>query len=122
MKLISLTRGSGEFFYAHSKMVHGSGKETIILILLVLIAVKLFFPRLISGFTRMNMSSINTTGTGKEPNMFWALKNELKCVPGPGADADDFNRTDKSGGVCGSQKFVADQMRNWQYADSAGMA
>jgi hypothetical protein len=103
-------------------MVHGSGKETIILILLVLIAVKLFFPRLISGFTRMNMSSINTTGTGVEPNMFWALKNDLNCTAGPGADADYYARSDNPGGVCGGQKFVADQMRNWQYSDSAGKA
>jgi hypothetical protein len=100
-------------------MVHGSSKETIILILLALVFVKLFFPRLISGFTRMNMSDISTTGTGKDPNMFWALKNELKCVPGPGADADYYQRSDNPGGVCGGQKFVADQMRNWKYADSS---
>ena len=79
----------------------------------------MFFPKLLSGVSRFSMADINTTGTGQDPNMFWALKNDLKCVPGPGAEADYFNRSDKSGGVCGGQKFVADQMRNWQYADSA---
>lgn len=78
----------------------------------------MFFPKLISGFQRINITSdINTTGTGKDPNMFWALKNDLKCVPGPGPDSDYYNRSDSSGGVCGGQKFVADQMRNWKYAD-----
>jgi hypothetical protein len=100
-------------------MVHGSSKETIILILLALIFVKMFFPKLISGFSRMSIADISTTGTGKEPNMFWALKNDLKCTAGPGPDADYYARSDHPGGVCGGQKFVADQMRNWQYSDSA---
>jgi hypothetical protein len=101
-------------------MAQGSStKETIILVLLVLVFVKLFFPKLLAGVSRFKMADINTTGTGKEPNMFWALKNDLECVTGPGPQADYYARSDKPGGVCGGQQFVNDQMRKWQYSDSA---
>jgi hypothetical protein len=101
-------------------MAHGSTKETIMLILIVLVFVKLFFPKLLAGVSRFKMADINTTGTGKDPNMFWALKNDLDCVAGgAGPNADYYARSDKSGGVCGGQQFVNDQMRKWQYAEGA---
>lgn len=101
----------------YSKMA--STKENIILILLVLVFVKLFFPSLLSGVSKFRMYDINTTGTGKDPNMFWALKNKLECTAGPGPNADYYSRSDNPGGVCDGQKFVSDQMRNWKYADSS---
>lgn len=102
-------------------MAHNN-RETIVLILLVLIFVKLFFPKLLNGISRFRMAEINTVGTGRDPNMFWALKNDLECVAGgAGPQADYYARSDKPGGVCGGQKFVNEQMRKWQYADSAKM-
>lgn len=100
-------------------MAHGSTKETIMLILIVLMFIKIFFPKLFSGISRFRMMDINTTGTGQDPNMFWALKNELDCTTGPGPKADYYSRSDKPGGVCGGQQFVNDQMRKWQYAEGA---
>jgi hypothetical protein len=84
----------------------------LIIVLLALIFVKMYFPSLVSKYAPLNI-----TGTSQEPGDFFKLKNSLKCTPGPSADADYYSRTDTSGGVCGGQKFVNDQMRKFNIAD-----
>lgn len=86
--------------------------DTIILILLVLIFVKLFFPRLISGFA-LTPYALDIQGTGKEPNEFWKLPVDMKCTPGPSKDSAYYS-TEHAGGVCGDGQFVNQQMKNYK--------
>lgn len=88
--------------------------EIIILVLISLIFIKLFFPSVVSKYTG---APINITGTGAQPGDFFSLANNLGCVPGPSGTAAYFNRTDHTGGVCGDQQFVNDQMRKYNIVD-----
>ncbi len=90
--------------------------DTIILVLLVLIFVKLFFPRLISGFSGVALQpyALDIQGTGKEPSDFFNLPVDLKCTPGPSADADYYTKDLTPGGVCGGGQFVNQQMKNYK--------
>jgi hypothetical protein len=83
--------------------------DTIILVLVALIFVKLFFPRLVSGF-----AEINIQGTGQEPSDFWKLKDSLTCVPGPSKDSAYYSSSEGPGGICGDGKFVNQQMKNYK--------
>jgi hypothetical protein len=83
--------------------------DTILLVLVVLIFVKLFFPRLISGF-----ADISIQGTGKEPSDFWKLQNSLKCTPGPSNDSAYYSSNEGPGGICGDGQFVNQQMKNYK--------
>ena len=85
----------------------------LIIILLVLIVIKLFFPKLISKFAELNIS-----GTGLEPSSFFDLKTNIACVPGPGPKADYYSRTDDSYGICGGQQAVNDAMRKYTINDN----
>lgn len=89
--------------------------DTIILILLVLIFIKLFFPKLISGFSsgRLAPYSLDIQGTGKEPNDFWNLPVNMKCTPGPSKDSAYYS-TERAGGICGDGQFVNQQMKNYK--------
>jgi len=87
--------------------------ESIILILVVLIALKLFFPTLISTFG----APIRISGTGKEPKEMWNLKNDMACTVGPGAKADFYSRSDRPGGVCNAQEFVNNQQEKYSILD-----
>ena len=89
--------------------------DLIIVILLSLIFVKLFFPRLVSGFGSMSLRpySYDITGTNKEPGDFFKLPVDMKCTPGPSADADYYT-TETSGGICGGGQFVNQQMKNYK--------
>lgn len=88
--------------------------DTIILILLILIFIKLFFPKVISGFN-MNMSpySLNIQGTGKNPGDFFNLPVDMKCTPGPSKDSAYYS-TEHPGGICGDGEFVNQQMKNYK--------
>lgn len=89
--------------------------DVVILVLLLLIFVKLFFPRLISGFGGVNLRpySYDIQGTGKAPGDFFNLPVDLKCTPGPSADADYYT-TERTGGICGGGNFVNQQMKNYK--------
>jgi hypothetical protein len=89
--------------------------DTIILFLLVLIFVKLFFPRFVSGFTgkAFRPYEYDVTGTGKEPGDFFKLPVDMKCTPGPSKDADYYT-TETAGGICGGGQFVNQQMKNYK--------
>ena len=89
--------------------------DTIIVVLLVLIFVKLYFPRLISGFGNMNLTpySYDIQGTGKEPGDFFKLPVDLKCTPGPSKDSSYYS-TETPGGICGDGMFVNQQMKNYK--------
>lgn len=90
--------------------------DVIILILLALIFVKLFFPRVISGFSGLQLRPYSYDvqgGTGKEPGDFFKLPVDLKCTPGPSGDADYYT-TETTGGICGGGKFVNEQMKNYK--------
>jgi hypothetical protein len=88
--------------------------DTIIVFLLVLIFVKLYFPKLISNFS-MNMKpySYDIQGTGNEPSDFFKLPVDLKCTPGPSKDSSYYS-TETSGGICGDGQFVNQQMKNYK--------
>ena len=86
--------------------------DTIILVLLVLIFLKLFFPKLISGF-QLTPYALDIQGTGKEPSEFWNLPVEMKCTPGPSKDSSYYS-TERAGGVCGDGQFVNQQMKNYK--------
>ncbi len=88
--------------------------DTIILVLLILIFVKLFFPRLISGFSGVSLSpyELNIKGTGKEPGEFFNLPVDMKCTPGPSKDSSYYS-TERSGGICGDGEFVNQQMKKY---------
>jgi hypothetical protein len=88
--------------------------DTIIVFLLVLIFVKLYFPKLISNFS-MNMKpySYDIQGTGAEPSDFFKLPVDLKCTPGPSKDSSYYS-TETSGGICGDGQFVNQQMKNYK--------
>lgn len=86
--------------------------DLIIVVLLVLIFVKLFFPRLVSGFS-LKPYAYDIQGTGKEPGDFFKLPVDMKCTPGPSADADYYT-TETSGGICGGSQFVNQQMKNYK--------
>lgn len=89
--------------------------DTIIVVLLVLIFIKLYFPRLISGFGNMNLTpySYDIQGTGKEPGDFFKLPVDLKCTPGPSKDSSYYS-TETPGGICGDGMFVNQQMKNYK--------
>jgi hypothetical protein len=89
--------------------------DTIIVILLVLIFIKLYFPRLISNFGNMNLTpySYDIQGTGKEPGDFFKLPVDLKCTPGPSKDSAYYS-TETPGGICGDGMFVNQQMKNYK--------
>ena len=89
--------------------------DTIIVALLVLIFIKLYFPRLISGFGNMNLRpySYDIQGTGKEPGDFFKLPVDMKCTPGPSQDAAYYS-TETPGGICGDGMFVNQQMKNYK--------
>lgn len=93
----------------------GGQYDLIIVVLLALIFVKLFFPRLVSGFSGFSLKpySYDIKGTGKEPGDFFKLPVDMKCTPGPSSDADYYT-TEHSGGICGGGKFVNDQMKNYK--------
>jgi len=83
--------------------------DTILLVLVALIFIKLFFPRLVSGFSELTIQ-----GTGTEPSEFWKLKDELKCVPGPSKDSAYYSSSEGPGGICGDGQFVNQQMKNYK--------
>ena len=89
--------------------------DTIIVILLVLIFIKLYFPRLISNFGGVNLRpySYDIQGTGKEPGEFFNLPVDLKCTPGPSKDSSYYS-TERPGGICGDGEFVNQQMKNYK--------
>lgn len=90
--------------------------DVIILILLGLIFVKLFFPRVISGFGSLQLRPYSYDvqgGTGKEPGDFFNLPVDLKCTPGPSKDSSYYS-TETSGGMCGDGEFVNQQMKNYK--------
>ncbi len=89
--------------------------DTIIVILLVLIFIKLYFPKFISGFGGMNLRpySYDIQGTGKEPGDFFKLPVDLKCTPGPSKDSSYYS-TETPGGICGDGMFVNQQMKNYK--------
>jgi hypothetical protein len=90
--------------------------DVIILVLLALIFVKLFFPRIISGFGGLQLRPYSYDvqgGTGKEPGDFFKLPVDLKCTPGPSGDADYYT-TETAGGICGGGQFVNEQMKNYK--------
>ena len=94
-------------------MSHGQ-YDTIIVILLTLIFVKLFFPRLISNFS-MNLKpySYDIQGTNQDPSDFFKLPVDMKCTPGPSKDSSYYS-TETSGGICGDGQFVNQQMKNYK--------
>jgi len=55
----------------------------------------------------------------KGPNSIFDIKNNLKCVPGPEADAAYYTQDLTPGGLCGDGSFVRNQMRD--YTISAGV-
>jgi hypothetical protein len=83
-------------------------RDTILLILVALIFVKLFFPRIISGF-----APIHIQGTGQQPSDFWNLKNSISCVPGPSKDSAYYSSSEGPGGICGDGQFVNQQMKKY---------
>lgn len=89
--------------------------DTIIVILLVLIFIKLYFPKFISGFSGVNLRpySYDIQGTGKEPGDFFKLPVDLKCTPGPSKDSSYYS-TETPGGICGDGMFVNQQMKNYK--------
>lgn len=90
--------------------------DTIILVLLILIFIKLFFPRLISGFSGPVLSpyDLNIQGTGKPPGDFFNLPVDLKCTPGPSKDSAYYSSSERPGGICGDGEFVNQQMKNYK--------
>lgn len=89
--------------------------DIVILVLLVLIFVKLFFPRLISTFGTMNLRpyTYDIQGTGKQPGEFFNLPVDMKCTPGPSKDSAYYS-TETPGGICGDGQFVNQQMKNYK--------
>lgn len=89
--------------------------DTIIVVLLVLIFIKMYFPKLISGFGGVNLRpySYDIQGTGKEPGDFFNLPVDLKCTPGPSKDSSYYT-TETPGGICGDGMFVNQQMKNYK--------
>lgn len=89
--------------------------DTIIVILLVLIFIKLYFPKLISGFSGVNLRPYNyeIQGTGQEPGDFFKLPVDMKCTPGPSKDSSYYS-TETPGGICGDGAFVNQQMKNYK--------
>lgn len=90
--------------------------DVVLLVLLLLIFVKLYFPRLISGYNSsisLRPYSYDIQGTGKAPGDFFNLPVDLRCTPGPSADADYYT-TERSGGMCGGGSFVNQQMKNYK--------
>lgn len=88
--------------------------DLIIVVLLFLIFVKLFFPRLVSGFSaHLKPYAYDIQGTGKAPGDFFKLPVEMKCTPGPSSDADYYT-TETTGGICGGSQFVNQQMKNYK--------
>jgi hypothetical protein len=89
--------------------------DTVIVILLALIFIKLYFPKLISGFSGVNLRpySYDIQGTGQEPGDFFKLPVDMKCTPGPSKDASYYS-TETPGGICGDGMFVNQQMKNYK--------
>ena len=89
--------------------------DLIIVVLLILIFLKLFFPRFVSGFNGFQLKpySYDIKGTDKEPGDFFKLPVDMKCTPGPSANADYYT-TERSGGICGGGQFVNQQMKNYK--------
>lgn len=92
--------------------------DTIILILLILIFVKLFFPKFISGFTGVKLTpyEYNIKGTGKPPGDFFKLPVDMKCTPGPSKESSYYS-TERAGGMCGDGEFVNQQMKNYMIVE-----
>lgn len=90
--------------------------DGIILVLLVLIFVKLFFPNFVSTFgsaTKLRPYAYDIQGTGNEPGDFFKLPVDLACTPGPSKDAAYYS-TETPGGICGDGRFVNQQMKNYK--------
>ena len=88
--------------------------DTIIVILLAMIFVKLYFPKLISNFS-MNLKpySYDIQGTNQAPGDFFKLPVDMKCTPGPSKDSSYYS-TETPGGICGDGQFVNQQMKNYK--------
>lgn len=89
--------------------------DTIIVILLFLIFIKLYFPRLISSFSGPALApyALEIQGTGKAPGDFFKLPVDMKCTPGPSKDSSYYS-TETAGGICGDGEFVNQQMKNYR--------
>lgn len=88
--------------------------DGIILVLLVLIFIKLFFPNLVSTFgtAKLRPYGYDIQGTGNEPSDFFKLPVDLSCTPGPSKEAA-YYATETPGGICGDGRFVNQQMKNY---------
>ncbi len=90
--------------------------DAMIVILLVLIFIKLYFPNVVSTFNavrQLRPYSYDVQGTGNEPGDFFKLPVDLKCTPGPSKDASYYS-TEAPGGICGDGMFVNQQMKNYK--------
>lgn len=86
--------------------------DTIIVVLLALIFVKLYFPKFVSGFN-LTPYALNIQGTGAQPGDFFKLPVNMKCTPGPSKDSAYYS-TEHAGGICGDGEFVNQQMKNYK--------
>jgi hypothetical protein len=84
----------------------------IILIIVILIGLRVFFPSRMSGF-HLSPMPVTIQGTGKEPSDFWNLPLSMKAVPGPSKDAE-YYVTDNPGAIVGGSRFVNQQIKNYK--------
>jgi hypothetical protein len=89
--------------------------DVVIVILLALIFIKLYFPKIVSNFSGVHLRpySYDIQGTGNEPSDFFKLPVDMKCTPGPSKDSSYYS-TETSGGICGDGQFVNQQMKNYK--------
>ncbi len=77
----------------------------IVYAVLVLIILALIVMRVRkSGYAPIVIQS-----QGEENSSIFDLKHDLSCVPGPQEGAASYTKSLTPGGLCGDQKWVADQ-------------
>lgn len=61
-----------------------------------------------------------TPGKTVTPGSIFDIKNNLKCVPGPGADSAYYTQDLTPGGLCGDAEFVRSQQRDFTISSGIG--
>ena len=92
------------------KRVHKIIYAVLVLIILVLI---------VKRVQKSGYAPITIQSQGDENSSIFDLKNDLSCVPGPQEGAAAYTKSLTPGGLCGDQKWVAEQA-NYTITDGIG--
>lgn len=91
--------------------------QAVIIALLVIIIYKLWSRP--SNFV-LAPADLTTRGTRGGPASIFAIRPDLRCTPGPSAQAGYYTSGLTPGGLCGDMDFVHKQQRDYSILSGVG--